>query len=70
MKRFVELPPPAAGDDADDEVVLEGWRVGTLPPAAEDDAGFGLLLGAWLVGTLPLVAVGVVTLPAGTSFHC
>jgi len=35
MKRIVELPPPAAGDDADDRrVPLGAWLVGTLPPVA------------------------------------
>jgi hypothetical protein len=57
MKRFVELLPPAAGDEEEDEGEDEG-RVS---------------LGVWLAGTLLLGAGDVLpppTLPTGTSCHC
>jgi hypothetical protein len=72
MKCVVELPPPAAEDDADDGRVPLGARlVGTLPPAAVGEAALPgapgrdefVPLGAGLVGALPPVVVGVPALP-------
>jgi hypothetical protein len=78
MKRIVELPPPAAGDDADNRgVPLGAWLVGTLPrvavgvPGAADASGrdeLPLVVGAASVAVLddvaPVSVGGVVVMTA------